>query len=662
MNMKAEPSRRTAWLSMAVGATTAIGTGVFAATLFRGGVTVLGIVTTVVFVAIFGWIAFWFWVTAIGAARVFRARRALALEYPLRPGTEPLPATAVLVPIHNEHPESVFARIQAMLESVAATGNGGSFDFYVLSDTTDPDLWLREELEWTQVRGSRAGAPFLYYRRRGNKFRRKSGNVTDFCERWGGLYRYLVVLDADSVMDGKTMVELVRRMESVPQLGILQAPAVPAMRHSLYARAQQFAASVYGPSIFAGLSYLLEGHAGFWGHNAIIRSQAFIDHCGLPGLPGRPPFGGPILSHDFVEAALMQRAGYEVRLAWDLLEGSYEQCPVSLGESARRDRRWCEGNLQHLRLCFSSTFPLKSRVHFAIGIFYYLMSALWAVYLVLFALHYSGATLPLDPQLARASLGLLVTTLVLLLAAKLFGVVLVLVDPRRRALHGGAAGLIASAAVEWVVSVLTAPMFMAAHTVSLFSVISGVSVEWVAPPRDETPSPVRDALRAHGWQSALGALIGAVLWLAAPGLLLWMAPVWFGLLSAVPLAALLSSRGAGLRAAANGLFLVPPETRPPSVIERAQELAQARVAPERSFTHRFKTIIGDPWLNTLHVKLLESSGGKTRPRRVIEPIVNRIVKDGTAAISAKEALAVLSDPWAMRTLHAEHFDRGAHSS
>jgi membrane glycosyltransferase len=654
---------RFAELLIPVAAVTAVAGTLFGFTLARGQFGALEAALTALFVALFGWVTFWFWLTTLGALRVFRARHELIATRSIPSAATAMAPTAVVIPVHNEAVESVFARIEAMLDSAAEAGTGEALDFFVLSDTTDPDVWLREELAWARIRRSRKRGPELFYRRRGNKFRRKSGNIAEFCERWGSRYEFMIILDADSVMDGTTMVELVRRMEHAPALGILQAPSLPAMRTSLYARLQQFAASVYGPPIFAGLAYCFEGYGNFWGHNAIIRVDAFIEHCGLPGLAGRPPFGGPILSHDFVEAALMRRAGYEVRLAWDLVLGSHEQCPVSLSNAAARDRRWCQGNLQHLRLVFSPTFSWKSRMHFAIGVLFYVTATLWGLFVLLYAVVYfraAGEPAAFVAPLRMASVGLFAVTLIFLFAAKGFALLLVLSDRARTAAHGGKVRLFVAAALEMLVSVLTAPILMVSHVGCLFSVVFGISVDWGTADRDETPSPWRDALHAHGLESLLGATLAVVAFFGAPALFLWLAPIWLGLLCAVPLGAALSSSGVGKYLFRHRLLVTPAETGACPILDRVGVL-EAEFADPSDFTARFRKIVKDPWLNTLHLSTLETMGARVRHRPSLEALVGRVLSSGPGDLNMTEARAVLSDVWAVRTLHEESVVRGSAS-
>ncbi len=653
-----DAAQRRAWLVVGpVAATSLLATALFGLALFDARVGELGLLLVALFFPLFAWVAFWFWVTLIGVAKIRGARRELAgfgddgcpssLE-------EPLPLTAVVVPIHNESVDGVFARLRAMLESVAAMPGADRFEFFLLSDSSEPDVWLREEIAWAELRQQRTQAPILYYRRRGRKFRKKSGNIGEFCERWGRRYRYMIVLDADSVMDGKIMRELVRRMEHAPRVGILQAPSLPAMRHSFYARLQQFAASIYGPPIFAGLAYCFQSRGNFWGHNAILRMDTFIEHCGLPGLPGRPPLGGPILSHDFVEAALMCRGGYDVRLAWDLTAGSYEQCPVSLESAAARDRRWCQGNLQHARLILSPSFLPASRVHFAVGVCFYLVSVLWAVFTLVYTVVYvrsPGTAIP--GGLREVSVGLFVTTFSLLFVAKLASLALAVTDSARARSHGGKFALVTSAVLETTVSVLVAPILMVAHVACVTSVLFGMTVDWGSVERGETPSPWMDAVRAYGAESLGGILLMALVFVGARGVFWWLSPIWVGLTFAVPLAAVLGSRSVGDECKREGLLLTPADTERSPILERVAELTREPPVEASDFLGRFRTFVSDPWFNSLHVGLLRAAGLRTRPRQVVAELVDRVRRAGASALSPDDALTILSDPWAMQTLHDE---------
>src|SRR5690606_1308627 len=274
---------------------------------------------------------------------------------------------------YNEDPLRTTAALQAMAEELAAAGHAAGFEIVVLSDSTRADAWIRESIAIARLRGRLAGVMPVWYRRRWRNTGRKSGNVQDFVERWGARYEFMVVLDADSLLSADTLVTLVRAMSADPQLGLLQTVPLLVGRRSLLARLQQFAGRMYGPVIARGVAAWSGDDGNYWGHNAIIRIAAFAESCGLPELPGRRPFGGHILSHDFVEAALLRRRGWKVRMLPKVM-GSYEESPPSLIDLAVRDRRWAQGNLQHAKVVGAAGLTMPSRMHLAFGIMSYVAS------------------------------------------------------------------------------------------------------------------------------------------------------------------------------------------------------------------------------------------------------------------------------------------------
>ena len=418
--------------------------------------TVLQWLLLFLFTVNFSWIALAFTSGLLGFVSLLRGPRRLP----------PLPETlrsrtAVVMPVYNELTARTFAALEAMREEIEATGLGEHFDYFVLSDSTDPDAWIAEErafLAWRQELGADAR---VYYRHRPKNHHRKAGNIADFVTRWGGAYDHMLVLDADSLMTGECIARLALAMEEDPDAGIIQTLPLIINRNTLFARAQQFAAKVYGPVVAAGLSVWSGRDGNYWGHNAIIRTRAFAAHCGLPDLPGRPPLGGHVLSHDFVEAALMRRAGYTVYMLHDL-PGSYEESPPSLIDVATRDRRWCQGNLQHGRIIGARGLKLATRQHFATGIMSYLASPFWLFQLIVgIALvlqttyirpEYFSREFTLFPQWPRfdpeRALALFGITMAVLLAPKFFGLVLMLLNAEGRRRAGGAVRLVASTVIE----------------------------------------------------------------------------------------------------------------------------------------------------------------------------------------------------------------------
>ena len=346
-----------------------------------GGLTLLEAAILGLFVVLFAWIALALVSAVCGFASMLRGggRR-------LDPPGTPLPAlaarTALLMPCYNEQPARVAAALQVIHQDLARLGALASFDLFILSDTTDPDVWIAEEAAFLALRDRLGdGGAQMFYRRRAANVERKAGNIADWVRRWGGAYVQFLILDADSVMTGETVIRLASILERNPGVGLVQTLPVIVGGQTLFARMQQFAGRVYGPMIAHGIAWWHGPEGNYWGHNAMIRTGAFAAHAGLPTLAGRKPFGGHIMSHDFVEAALLRRAGWGVHMI-PALPGSYEESPPSLADIAVRDRRWCQGNLQHLGVIGARGLHPVSRLHLAMGIGSYVTAPLWLLFLV----------------------------------------------------------------------------------------------------------------------------------------------------------------------------------------------------------------------------------------------------------------------------------------
>ena len=418
-------------------------------------------------------------------------RHSLALREPHAP-IDRTARTAVIMPICNENVATVFAGLRATCESLAATGALSLFDFYVLSDTADPALRAAEQEAWERLRQTLGDAPVgaggrVFYRWRRRRTRRKAGNVADFCRRWGSNYRYMVVLDADSIMHGDTLVSLVRLMEENPRAGVVQTLPQGFGHGTVHARLQQFANRVTGRLFALGMAYWQLGESHYWGHNAILRVAPFMRHCGLAPIPGRGGLAGEILSHDFVEAALMRRAGYEVWLA-PQLQGSWEQHPANLLEELQRDRRWCQGNLQNARLIAEPGLRPVHRAMLGIGALSYLMAPVWLGFVVL------GLWLG---TVYSSSIALLVLTVLLLLLPRVLGVLAVRLKGEQDS-FGGTAQLVNSAVLELLLSALQAPLRMLAHSVFVLGALTGLRLDWRSPSRDTLAVTWRDALTGIG--------------------------------------------------------------------------------------------------------------------------------------------------------------------
>jgi membrane glycosyltransferase len=479
--------------------------------------------------------------------------------------------TAVLLPTYNEDPHQLMARLRAIHESIEATGQADSFDWFVLSDTRDPDIWIAEERAFLALCDA-CGEGRLYYRHRADNTARKSGNIGEWITRFGGAYQFMIVLDADSLMSGDTMVRMVHAMELHPQAALVQTLPVIVNARSLFSRLQQFAGRLYGPMIAAGVAWWHGSEGNYWGHNAIIRIAAFAEQAGLPELSGRKPFGGHILSHDFVEAALMRRAGWGIYMA-PALGGSFEEVPPSLLDFAARDRRWCQGNLQHLAVLTTRRLHWISRLHFMTGIGSYITAPLWLSFLLLGILISLQARFILpeyfpkgfalfpnwpaqDPVLAAWVFGL---TMALLIVPKLLGFILLLTRRDVRRQFGGGFRALSGVIAELLISALIAPVMMVFQSIAVVEILLGRDAGWQTQRRDDGGVERRELYRKYGVPTACGVAMAAAAYAVSLPLLLFAIPI--GAWTAKP----------GLRA----LFVTPEEVRPPTVLMRANELASS---------------------------------------------------------------------------------------
>ncbi len=540
----------------------------------------LHIAQVALFTLLFAWVAAGF-VTAVMGYRVLRRGDPHTLSH-AAVAHQPIAAdarTAIVMPICNEHVPTVFAGLRATAESLVAAGGARLAEIYVLSDTSDPVIRASERAAWRVLHDRLAGAGLqVHYRWRQRRTRKKAGNVADFCRRWGRKHRYMVVLDADSVMSGEALLGLVRLMEAHPKAGIIQSAPVACGVDTLHARAQQFAARVSGRLFSAGMQYWQLGESHYWGHNAIIRIAPFMAHCALAPIRGRGGLSGDILSHDFVEAALMRRAGWQVWLAADL-PGSWEQQPPHLLAELQRDRRWCQGNLQNAQLIAEPGLHPVHRAMLATGAMAYLSAPLWLGFIGLgVALWLAGGHVwPAGAGIPAPVLALWAATLGLLLLPRVLGAALVLSEGRAH-LFGGRLRLVASAALEALLAALHAPLRMAAHTLFVLGALTGLKLEWKSPPREAHALGWGDALRALGLPAllAVGALVGMAQ--VDPMAALWLAPIALPLLLATPLVLACSRPGWGAALRRAGLLLTPEEVAPSPVLSRAWAAAVAPAA------------------------------------------------------------------------------------
>lgn len=623
-----------------------------------GGVTLLEWLFMILFVVNFSWIALAFTSGIVGMGNLLRHGITAKPVLPDRLTQR----TAVVMPIYNESPGRVFGTVQAIAEDVIATGHAASFDFFFLSDTTDPDIWIAEERAFVALR-QRLPAIGIHYRHRQKNTARKAGNIADFVTTWGGNYAHMLVLDADSVMTGETIVALADAMEKDPDAGIIQTLPRLINRNTLIARLQQFAAGVYGPLCAAGLAVWSGRDGNYWGHNAIIRMEAFAGSAGLPDLQGKPPFGGHILSHDFVEAGLIRRRGYAVYML-PQLGGSYEESPPSLMDLAIRDRRWCQGNLQHSRVILSKGLHWATRQHLATGIMSYVSSPLWLIQLLvglLLALQaafirpeYFTNQFTLFPAWpvfdAERAFNLFIFTMLILLAPKVFGWFVTLVNGPARRGSGGAIRLTLSTVLEIFLSALLAPVMMLVQAGSVFSILSGRDTGWKTQRRDDGSIPLRSIIARHWRHTLLGVVAAIAAFSISPFIFAWMSPTIIGLWLAVPTSWASASAGIGWGLRRLGLLLIPEETRPPELAERAFRLGQEFEALGLEDRKALDLVHADDDFREIHQQIIQVPPPRVRGRIDTDRVIAEAkltdaqsIEDARQWLSGRETVLVLHD-------------------
>ena len=593
-------------------------------------------------------------------------------------------STAIIFPIYNEDVIRVYEGLRATYQSLKKTGQLERFDFFILSDSTDPDKWVEEERRWYDLIRELDALGKIYYRRRLMNEERKSGNVRDFLNAWGRRYRYFICGDADSVLRGETLVNLVKLMGVHPSVGLIQTVPALVNAESLFGRIQQFANRLYAPIFITGLNYWALDLGNYWGHNAIIRTEPFMQCCDLPQLPGVKPFGGQILSHDFVEAALMSRENWEVWFAHDL-EGSYEEAPQALIENAQRERRWCQGNLQHTLVLFTKGLRGVSRLHLILGICGYLAGPLWLAFLITFNWIYwyqkfTGlSNIPVQaftPYLANWSgTAHALLVFVICMAVIMLPKVLALIDlardrPRSRT-YGGLARATASVVGETIFSTLHAPLLMLWHTRFVLTNLLGISVGWTTQKRAADGTTWLYAIQRHWGHTLIGILWGMFMWELEPSLFWWFTPVLAGMALSIPLSVLTSRRNLGARAKSVGLFLTPEETQPPEEIIslrsnlKIHELTDDPT-PTRPHAGLAESIL-DPYVNAIHVSLLREKqlnpvyaeqfsklgAGSERAQTLGE----RLLTEGPDKLTRPERMLIMADQKLMVWLHQQSWQR-----
>ncbi|MEL6683239.1 MAG: glucans biosynthesis glucosyltransferase MdoH [Pseudomonadota bacterium] len=487
---------------------------------------------------------------------------------------------ALLMPIYNEVPWEVFGNASAMLLELAQGQSKDRYTLFILSDTTDPEIAEQEHKAFMALK---AGAPQgfdVFYRRRAENTDKKTGNLTDWIQNWGAEYEAMLVLDADSLMSGAAIRQLAHELSAHPEAGLIQSFPHLIGAETLFGRMQQFSNAVYGWLLAEGLAVWAQSEGNYWGHNAIIRTRAFADSARLPYMRGHRGRQDLILSHDFVEAGMLRRAGWAVRFL-PRAGGSFEETPQTLIDYALRDRRWCQGNLQHLRILTVRGFHPVSRFHLLQGAVAFLLSPAWFVVILIWSLigampentvSYFNSANPLQPIWPDAEPvdGLLVLLFIyaMLLMPKIIGTCALSFRGRTRADYGGWHNLVGTALIEILCSILYAPVMMVQQTIAVIYALFGWSRSWVPQNRSGVGYSWGQIFRFHIVETVTGIIM--VSGILTGEMSLWLAPIAFSLVLAVPL-----SKLSGVRISDQAFRLLrldaPQDLREPRVARRARQ-------------------------------------------------------------------------------------------
>ncbi|PJZ69236.1 glucan biosynthesis glucosyltransferase H [Leptospira perolatii] len=577
-----------------------------------------------------------------------------------------LPPTAVIFPIYCEDVSRVFANLESMMNSCADVGLANNLDFFVLSDTSDPDIWIQEEKAFSRLSRKPEAKGRVYYRKRRVNLNKKSGNIADFCRRWGKRYRYMIVLDADSLMSGECVLNLIKLMEAIPNAGLIQTVPRIIRAKSLFQRLAQFGTWLSNPIFGAGSYYWQVFSGPFWGHNAIVRLRPFMEYCGLPGLPGSGAIGGKILSHDTIEAALIRKAGYTVWFAYDL-NGSYEEYPPNLLEGLKRDNRWCQGNLQHFWFLFVDGLRISSRIHILLGILSYSSSLLWALMLlstVITAMadmdYFRLAFVPEDWVNFKETIylpvayGLQIYTLGVLFLPR----ILFFLDGlffRRKESGIGILAFVVSFFGEFLQSVILAPAYMIQYIRFLWTTFWNRKIEW-GPQNRKPEAKVEPLALARMLLPQAFYATGISIWLFVyyPILFYWLLPITLGWVLSFPISYWASSISAGEAWRKYGLLKTPEESLSPPILEDSNKLEKEyrSVLGEADGGNGVFAAIVDPLLFRFHSSRLKIRKKESKNRiQFMDSLAEVIKKGGPSEMSEKDIFRIL---WDRRTLIELH--------
>lgn len=518
------------------------------------------------------WAVLGFWNSLIGLWLLHGGRNAMDDVAPFaeleNPDAPIALRTAIFMTLRNEDPSRALYRMKLIKDEVDASGQGDKFAYFLLSDTSKDDVAAEEAIGVAKWQAEAGEGAAITYRRRTDNVGFKAGNVRDFLTRWGHEFDLMLPLDADSLMDAKTILHHVRIMQANPKLGILQSLVVGMPSRSAFARIFQFGMRQGMRAYTMGQAWWVGDCGPFWGHNALARIAPFRDECELPVLPGNPPFGGHILSHDQVEATFMRRAGYEVRVMPEE-GGSWEENPPTILEFMKRNTRWCQGNLQYFKLLNTRGLYPVSRFQLIWAILMFLGIPAWTFMLPLAALKpFDGESMAIFPACSALALYLFFTLMNLM--PKIAGLTDIMATPGGTARYGGTSKFLFAGLSEIVFAWILGAADTFKTTVFIIGLLFGKSILWGGQARDAHGVPWDVATR-HLWpQTVFGVIVVGLMASTSIQFALWSLPLTLGFLIAIPFAVISADPAVGEKLVRRGLFSIPEEIEKPEIVMKAQ--------------------------------------------------------------------------------------------
>ncbi|TGM41729.1 glucans biosynthesis glucosyltransferase MdoH [Leptospira biflexa] len=552
-------------------------------------------------------------------------------------------SVALVMPVYEENEVSIFARIKVIYESLEKYHSLPKLDFFILSDTRTPEKWIKEEAAYLELCESTGNYKKFHYRRRKSNLNGKSGNIADFCRRWGNRYEYMIILDADSLMSGDIMIQLIAMMQQNPKAGIIQTNSKLFRATTLFQKLTEFSSYLFSSYFLKGASFWQINANSYWGHNAILRIKPFMEYCALPHLPEYGGLGGKILSHDTVEASLMRKAGFEVLCAYEL-EGSYEENPPNIIDVLKRDQRWCQGNLQHFWFLFGKKIPLINRIHILNGILSYLNSPIWLCYILLSLWNYieeskflNYSMLPEEFEYFKAQiydplyLKLLYLSLLLLFLPRVLSYLSL---PMGQIFKKFPAFFL-----ETLFSILIAPIYMIYHSVFVVSIFLNKKISWGPQNRDAESSYSFSYVVSSFFGITILGLVSAYISYSYSLMLFFLTmPIWIGWTLSIPLVILTSREQKSLQSFFDLSYWKPNRELSNNLREELTRTKQKRMEGKEIFY-----ALAHPIFHEKHKQL---QGNKSYRSKVSDSITNDfeiLLKEGPERLDRKKILNILSN-------------------